>query len=126
MRIWALSSRPKYAFGPIGCRSVPLKAARGSNRRTWLAHWTGDLHVAGYGALGGRAAQAPRAHAVPAGPRAGPAQLRPAQAGGEDAGDAGRVGRFPADPAHSLARGGADRPRPRGGARLRPRPGGRG
>src|ERR1700685_3693501 len=92
-----------------------LNAARGSNCRRSLAHWTGDLHVAGYGALGGGAAQAPRAHAVPAGPRAGPAQLRVAQARGEDAGDAGRVGRFPQDPAHSLAGGGADRPRTRGG-----------
>ncbi len=63
---------------------------------------------------------------VPAGPRAGPAQLRAAQAGREDAGGEGRVGRLPAHPADPLARVRADRPRPRRGARLRPRPGGRG
>ena len=62
-------------------------------------------------------------HRVPARPRAGPAQLRAAQARREDAGSQGRVRRLPAHPADPLARVRADRPGARRRARLRPRPG---
>jgi hypothetical protein len=104
-------------------RSWSVGSAGQAECRADESHWTGGLRFARDGALGGGAAQARRPYRLQAGPRARPAQLSAAQARREDAGGQGGVERFSADPAYSLARVRADRPRARRGARLRPRPG---